>query len=288
MLSALKNWDPFWISLGPVIAINGFFFIMLIIFAVTHWKLPHDEELATRHRSRLLNLWFREYWIWSTNPILKLLIRLGISPNGLTTVGFLFSCLAGVALAQGLVGVAGWMIIASGTCDIFDGRIARLSGKMSVSGGFYDSVMDRLGEAVVFLGAAIYFRESWVLYFVIAGLIGSFMVSYTRARGLSEGIKCDSGTMQRPERIVYLGVGSVFSPLVKLAISGGNINAPEYITIAALVLIGVMTNLTALHRIMYIFKKLNEKNPPNFTSQSKLAKSPIITKLRDTIVDSLS
>ncbi len=260
MLELLQNLNPLYLSLGPVVVINGIFLIMLIIFICIQHRLPKDEEVATRHSSKLLNKWFREYWIWTTSPILKLLIKIGVTPNVMTMVGFTFSLLAGLAFANGLFGIAGWLIIAGGTCDIFDGRIARLTGKTSVAGGYFDSVMDRYGEAFVFLGLAIFYRESWILYFVIAGLIGATMVSYTKARGQSEGVKCDGGIMQRPERIVYIGVGSVFSPLFKLLISGGNIHAPEYITIAGIIIVGVMTNLTSAYRILYIYKKLEEIN----------------------------
>lgn len=287
MLEYFRQIDPLWVSLAPVVVVNVYFLTVLSIFAVKRKNLPKDQEVQERHASRFLSVWFREYWVYATQPILKLLVKLGVNPNVLTTWGFLLSCLAGLAFSQGLMGIAGWVMIAGGTCDLFDGRIARMTNKSSESGAFYDSVMDRFGEAVVMAGLMIYYRDSWILYFLIAGLVGSLCVSYTRARGASSGVVCDGGIMQRPERIVYLGVGSIFSPLFKLLVTGGNVNAPEFITIGAICLIAVMTNLTAVYRILYIYKKLDEKHK-NPVLEASRKKSPLAKKISQVFLDQFS
>jgi len=95
---------------------------------------------------------------------------------------------------------------------------------------------------------------------VILGIIGSMMVSYARARGESVGVLCQEGAMQRPERIVYLGVGSIFSPVLWKFFS---LFIPalrqDFLLVAAIVMIGIMTNLTALHRTLWIYRELDKK-----------------------------
>ena len=162
--------------------------------------------------------------------------------------------------AEGLFGYAGWIMIFGATFDMFDGKVARMTGKVSRSGAYYDSVMDRFGEGVVMIGLVSYFRYSWMLYFVVAGLIGSMLVSYTRARGEGVGIVCKKGPMQRPERIVYLGVASVFQPIANYFLRETSLAYEPILVIAAIILIGVMTNITAIYRMVYIMNGLDTED----------------------------
>ena len=175
-------------------------------------------------------------------------------------MGFLIGALAGVFYFYNHLGWAGWCVIIGGTCDMFDGRIARLTQKSSASGAFYDSVMDRYGEMLCLLGLAAHYRHTWVFWFVILGIVGSMMVSYARARGESVGVLCQEGAMQRPERIVYLGVGSIFSPVLWKFFS---LFIPalrqDFLLVAAVVMIGIMTNYTAIHRTLWIYRELDKK-----------------------------
>jgi phosphatidylglycerophosphate synthase len=247
-----------WITLGPILFINLALLISLLAYTFTKKKRKRDiPESATRHRSKFLATHFKEWWVFSTDPIARLFVRLGIRPSILTFIGFLFSAAAAVFFAKGLFGYAGWIMIAGATFDIFDGRVARLTNQETRSGAFYDSVMDRFGEGVCFLGLAYYFRAGWVLFFVIAGLIGSMLVSYTKARGLTFGVDCKGGTMQRPERIVYLGVASVLDPVASIILSNWFITPPPVLVIGALIIIGIMTNFTAAHRMIFIMNSLD-------------------------------
>ncbi|MFO1463865.1 MAG: CDP-alcohol phosphatidyltransferase family protein [bacterium] len=249
--------DPKWNSLLPLVAINVLMLSTVVIFAVfVYRKRPGDPDLIGRHSSKLVGPFLREYWAWFISPIEWFFIKLNVSPNTLTTLGFLLSGVSAYAFATGHMGVAGWFMIIGGTFDMFDGRVARKSGKTSKSGAFYDAVMDRFGESLVFFGLAYYYRDSWILFLVLGAMVGSLMVSYTKARGDSEGVDCKGGIMQRPERIVYLGVGSIFSPPFRQIVSPGVQPPVEYLTIAALGVIAVMTTLTAFYRMYYIFRKL--------------------------------
>jgi len=272
--------DPKWNSLLPLVVINVLMLLSVVIFAFKY-KKRGKTELAERANSKWVGPFLYEYWGWFITPIENLAIKLGLTPNFFTTLGFLLSAGAAVAFATGHFGVAGWLVIVGGTCDMFDGRIARRTGQSTKSGAFYDSVMDRFGEAVVYLGLALFFRNSWILYAVLAALIGSTMVSYTRAKGDSVGVDCHVGAMQRPERIVYLGVGSIFSPPFRQIIQPAGTSPVEYLAIAALVFISVMTLVTALYRMIYIMHKLNQREGRH----AKRERSPLLKKLSTRYLD---
>lgn len=275
MLHSLNQINSLWFSLGPLLFVNVFGLLTVVIFAFVYKKnasLYKVEEFEKRHDSKFLGRWFKEYWYWVTTPIEKISLLLGLTPDFFTTFGFFLSCLAGYAFYEGSIGIAGWLVILSGTCDMFDGRIARLTGKVSRAGAFYDSVMDRFGELATFIGLAGFYRNSWLFWFVLAGIVGSMMVSYTRARGEAMGVDCKVGTMQRPERIVYLGVGSIFSPILGYFIGSRFEINPEYLLIIAILLIAIMTNFTAIYRMIWIMNKLR-KTSVTSTSENNSEKT---------------
>ncbi len=274
--------DPKWNSLLPLIFINVLMLSTVLIFSFIYRRRPGDPDLKGRHSSKLVGPFLREYWSWVISPFEKLFIKLGISPNVVTTWGFFLSAGSGYCFATGHMGLAGWLMILSGTCDMFDGRIARKTGQTSRSGAFYDAMMDRFGEVLVFFGLAYYYHNSWVLFLVITALIGSIMVSYAKAKGDSEGVDCKGGVMQRPERIVYLGVGSIFSPPFRQLINPNAEHPVEYLTIVAIAVIAVMTLLTAIYRTVYIFRKLNQQEGKT----EKKIESQLLRKLTHRYLDS--
>lgn len=275
MTIALLALHPLWITFGPVLVINALFACSLTYFALTGKGERHKaHEAARRNTSRFLNLFFKEWWIWATDPVALFLAKLHIGPNLVTFTGFLVSCGAALLFSLGHFGYAGWTMVLGATFDTFDGRVARLTGQVSRSGAFFDSVMDRFGEAVCFLGLAYHYRTSWTLLAIVAGLIGSMLVSYTRARGQAVGIDCTKGSMQRAERIVYLGVGSIFQPVVSLLLLPFSPAPPAVTVIGAIIIIAVMTNATAIYRMIYIMNALDsaDRRGPETIPQ-------IITKL---------
>lgn len=281
MRPVLFGIDPKWNSLLPLVGFNVLMLLTVVVFAFQYKRRTKSDELSGRATSRWVGPFFYEYWGWFISPLERLFIKLGLTPNFFTTFGFFLSVGAALAFATGHFGIAGWLVIFGGTCDMFDGRIARRTGKTSQSGAFYDSVMDRYGEAVVFLGLAVFFRNNWVLYVVIAALVGSMMVSYTRAKGDSLGIECKVGPMQRPERIVYLGVGSIFSPPLRQIIQAPGAEPVEYLAIAAIGLIAVVTLLTSIYRMIYIFRKLSLREG----KPVREGKSPLLKKLTHRYLD---
>lgn len=263
MLAWLNQFDPLWFSLGPLLFINLFALSTVPAFALLrkkHPDLPTEETLEKRHHSRFLSRWFKEYWYWVTTPVEKLALALRLTPNFFTTFGVVLSLIAGIAFYYGRIGIGGWFVILGGTCDMFDGRIARKTHKTSASGAFYDSVMDRFGELVTLMGLAGLYRNHWAFWFVLASIAGSMMVSYNRARGQAVGVDPQGGIMQRPERIVYLGVGSIFSPIVAYLLHPFVKVDSDILLLLAIILIAVMTNLTALHRMLWVMRRLDKES----------------------------
>ncbi len=253
--------NPIWITLGPIVVIN----IVLLVSYLTYqlWarkKLSREYEGAKNVGSSMLSSSTREWWFWTTEPLVRLFVKLRMGPNTLTMMGFLISCVAAYFFARGWFGYAGWTMIFGACFDMFDGRVARLTGKESRSGAFYDAVMDRFSEGVCLLGLAFFFRESFMLPVVIAALIGSMLVSYTRAMGMGVGVDCKVGMMQRPERIVYLGVAAAMDPLAGVALSRWWTDPAPVLVMIAVGFIALMTLITAVHRMIFIMNALDTED----------------------------
>ncbi len=257
----LRSINPLWVTLAPILLINVYFFVTIFIFMSLrkkfNWQPP--EYLSSRSTSRFLNLTIRHWWFWQMKPFTDLFVKLRVTPNMLTTIGFLINVLAAFFFSKGLFGYGGWCVAFGSTFDMFDGYVARATNQRTRSGAFFDSVMDRFSEGVVFLGLAFYFHSSWVLAFVVAGLIGGMLVSYTRARGEVLGIDVSRvGSMQRAERVVYICVSGIFEPVVTYVLGFWWFEPLPVLVIAAVCLIGVMANATAVYRMVYIMNALDK------------------------------
>jgi len=161
---------------------------------------------------------------------------IGLTPNTITLLGFAVSVSAAVLVGYGCLLLGGIVFLVGGGLDLFDGALARLTGRVSPFGALLDSVFDRLGEASLFVGLAIYglrfgFEEWFTLIFLITlllALIFSQGVSYLRARGEGLGVYTRTGMMTRTERVIILGFGLIidhflgfnFIFLVLVAIAG--------------------------------------------------------------------
>ncbi|MFN7944580.1 MAG: CDP-alcohol phosphatidyltransferase family protein [Blastocatellia bacterium] len=149
------------------------------------------------------------------NGMVRLLARLNPDPNLLTVIGLFINILAAVLYGFGEFFNAGLVMIAANIFDMLDGRLARLTGRVTKFGAFLDSSLDRLSDMVTFLGIIIFYARDTqyhsTLYASLTGaaLIGSVMISYTSARAESLIPKCDVGFFRRPERVVLLIIGSL-------------------------------------------------------------------------------
>jgi len=161
----------------------------------------------------------------------------GVNPNFLTFIGFGINLLAAYQFAYGYFRWAGLTIILAGLFDMTDGRVARLEGRVTPFGGFYDSVMDRYSDLCLLIGLVIYYgrinRFQYVSLVAVA-MIGSVMVSYTRARAENVIPSCKVGFLERPERVVLIIIGALFDRMAPV-----------------LWLIAVLSNVTVIHRIIH-------------------------------------
>ena len=144
--------------------------------------------------------------------IARVLVKLGFSPSGLTVIGVLIACVAAALISQGMLAVGGIVMLIAGVFDMFDGAVARMTDRATKFGAFFDSVMDRVSEAIVLMGLLWFYLddgEQLGAVLVYVAIVGSTMVSYARARAEGLGIECKGGLMQRPERVASLGVGII-------------------------------------------------------------------------------
>jgi CDP-diacylglycerol---glycerol-3-phosphate 3-phosphatidyltransferase len=217
------------------------------------------------------------------NPFVRLLIKIGLTPNAVTTIGLLLNIGVAVIFVKGAevghrgdltyVGWAGALVLFAGLFDMLDGQVARLGKMSSTFGALYDSVLDRYSELVMFLGICYYLIAHHYFLsslFAFIALIGSMMVSYTRARAEGLGVECKGGLMQRPERVVLVGVSGIACGLTeyyisgdfKLFIPGIPFHVFETMTVFTLpiAVMAVLTNITAYKRLMDAKKVLDEKD----------------------------
>ncbi len=241
-----------YVPLYPVFALAAYFIIALGLFSLrARWVgIAVDAEVASRPASKLLGRYLRHYMMWVLGPWERALVRWRVTPNALTFASFVVACLSATAFALGNFGAGGWLYLLTGILDILDGRIARATGKVTKGGAFFDSVMDRYAELVVFGGLSVYYRHSWALYVTLAASLGSLMVSYTRARGEALGVQVNIGMMQRPERLFYLGVISGLSPIIETLFGHGML--PPFVpVVVALALLAATANVTAIRRVRH-------------------------------------
>jgi len=219
-------------------------------------ELPFDLEMKQRGQSVLLGQSVRQVYAWSLQPFVKVMARARVRPNALTIACFVLSLAAGVLIALGAVTLGGVIGLFGVSLDYFDGRIARMSGQVTRSGGFLDSVLDRFGEVAFFAGAALVFRGSpWVLTACLCALGSGGIVSYTRAKAESLGIELKSGLMQRPERVVLFCFGASFSHLLDGWLPPAW-QGQHAIFAGALYVLGGLTTLTSWQRTLDGFAAL--------------------------------
>jgi CDP-diacylglycerol--glycerol-3-phosphate 3-phosphatidyltransferase len=191
------------------------------------------------------------------DTLVHLLARLNPNPNLLSVIGLSINILAAVLYGYGRFFLAGLVMICANIFDMLDGRVARLTGRVTKFGAFLDSSLDRLSDMVVFLGIIIFYSRDTeyhsTLYAALTGaaLIGSVMVSYTSARAESLIPKCDVGFLRRPERVVLLILGSL---TVWPASSHPLLNKMP----ATIWLLAVLSYWTFMHRLFHTWRLTRE------------------------------
>ena len=183
-------------------------------------------------------------------PAIAFLTRNNVSPNTITTVGTLITVAASVVYATGHIMTAGWIMNVTAFFDVADGEVARRTGRSSVFGAFYDSTLDRVADGALMAGLAFFYATNPVhhnLYMVVVCLVcivGTFLISYTRARAEALGVEAKVGVMQRPERMVLLSVPQSFFGLFWNG----------WVLMGIIVLLTVTAWITAVQRIAFVYR----------------------------------
>jgi CDP-diacylglycerol--glycerol-3-phosphate 3-phosphatidyltransferase len=176
-------------------------------------------------------------------PVIKILVKLDVKPNTVTVSGVVITLFSAVAFIMGHLRLGGFLILFGGFFDVIDGALARSCNKETRFGALFDSTIDRYSEFIMFFGIVAYFisvQDYLSSIAIFLALVGSLMVSYTRARAEGLGFDAKVGLMQRPERILFIGLGALIHPVaLKFSIW----------------LIAVFANYTAAQRIRYVYKQ---------------------------------
>jgi CDP-diacylglycerol--glycerol-3-phosphate 3-phosphatidyltransferase len=179
------------------------------------------------------------------------LIESRLTPNTISLTGFTLNLVAAGLVVDRMFFLAGIAFIIGSVMDTLDGRYSRMSGKGTPFGAFLDSTLDRLEEGIVLTAVAAYFasrHNEVAVAAVVAAVLGSLMVSYTRARAEALGIECKVGLATRPVRVVILSAGLVFA-------KGASLGHFELLAPAVYVLAG-LTVLTTIQRIVHVRQQL--------------------------------
>jgi CDP-diacylglycerol--glycerol-3-phosphate 3-phosphatidyltransferase len=245
-------------TIDQVFALAIFAFIAAIAIGSIGSYLRRPHDLAQVRGSAVLGSSIRGWYFENLLPFEEFCVRWGISPTLLSYAQLAGSLLVGYCYAEGFLFTGGWLLLFTGTLDIIDGRVARRTNSGSARGAFLDSVIDRYADSFAYLGLAIFFRTSWVLWAVLFALLGGLMVSYARARAEGLGAQCHVGLLQRPERYVILGFGTIFGTLCE-HLTGPWLPGQHYsLIVLTLVFLAAVVNFTAIQRVTYVWRVLGE------------------------------
>jgi len=174
-------------------------------------------------------------------PLARLALHVPFTPNAITITGFIFMIFACSVLVSDLM-TGGILVLTAGFFDMLDGAIARAKNMVSPYGAFLDSILDRYADASIMLAI------SWNMFslghtvgmlLALASLVGSFLVSYARARAEGLGVSCSNGLMERPERIILIAAGAITGFIIPV-----------------LWVMTILTHYTVVQRIMHTQKQL--------------------------------
>ena len=183
-----------------------------------------------------------------------------LTPNAISGMGLFGNLVAAFLVTQRLFFLAGIAFVLGSVMDTMDGRYSRMSGKGTLFGAFLDSTLDRCEEGIVIAAIAGYFAtrgEDFAAAMCVVAVLGSLMVSYTRARAEALGVECKVGLATRPVRVVILSVGLVFA-------KGAGLGDFELLA-PAVYLIAVLTIITTIQRVWHVRNELSSEaaSPPD-------------------------
>ncbi len=191
------------------------------------------------------------------DPVVLFFCRRGVSPNLLTVTGLIFSSAAAFGFSLDNLRLAGILLLVAGAFDMLDGQVAREKGQATRFGAFFDSVVDRYSDTVIFAGIMLNYlgkgRDAYALLTIVA-LGGALITSYSRARGESLLSRCEVGYLMRPERVVLLIIGAL----------SGKLDIIIWV-------LAILSHLTVLQRISFVWREIAlEGANPNTIERERL------------------
>jgi len=184
------------------------------------------------------------------------LIESRLTPNAISVAGLIGNLIAAFLVTQRLFFLAGVAFVLGSVMDTLDGRYSRMSGKGTLFGAFLDSTLDRIEEGIVLAAVAGYFAatgDDFAAAMCVVAVLGSLMVSYTRARAEALGVECKVGLATRPVRVVILSIGLVFA-------KGAGLGDFELLA-PAVYLIAALTIVTTIQRVWHVRNELLKESP---------------------------
>jgi len=195
--------------------------------------MPNLEEIRRNLGSRI------------ANPIVRILARTGMNPDVLSSIGLAIDIGAAYLIATGHFFLGGVLVLIAGLFDLLDGALARFTKQATKFGAILDSTFDRVSEAAIFCGLLISFMSRGAtleIVLIFVALVGSFLVSYTRARAEGLGLECKVGLFTRAERVIVLAIGLLINQIF----------------IALWVLV-VFVYITVAQRLLYLWRQAKSK-----------------------------
>src|SRR3954469_12293129 len=205
---------------------------------------------------KILPDWLKNGYLRLIDPAANWLVRRGVHPNTITTIGTVCTITAAVIFGFGRISIAGWFLGLTALFDVLDGTVARRSNKESKFGAFLDSSLDRLADGAIFVGLAAFYATSpahhnvWMMLLCMTGCVGALMTSYTRARAEALGIDAKVGMVQRAERVVLLSAPQAF---FGLALNGWVLK-----TVIGIITVGAW--ITVVQRIAFVYRQTSNRN----------------------------
>ncbi len=239
-------------------------FVLALAYAIRMMKRGRAryERLDRQGGSFLLSKRVMEMGYWAIQPVMHLMVYLGISADALSWGALILGLGAGVSLALGHFGIASIIATVAALLDSLDGLVARATQTEGEAGKLLDSALDRYVEFFFIGGLVIFYRDNTAVHLLaLFALFGSFMVSYSTALAEILKVEIPHGGMRRPERMVYLILGTTLTPLT-LALYNSHLPM-----IIALGLVSVIGNISAMRRILVAIRRLKEKQIAKLTLQ---------------------
>ena len=188
-----------------------------------------------------LEMYLRKVFKGIIDPIASGFLKIGLTPNTITGIGFIFSCVSAFLISQGRFTAAGLVLLFAGPLDVIDGSMARKMGPLTAYGPLIDSVTDRYSEFVVFGGLIFYYvnsKNDIGILLVFLAAAGSVLVSYVKARAEALGLNSKMGILTRVERLIIMIACLIFG-----------------VPMVALWIIAILANVTSIQRLLFVRKQ---------------------------------